>query len=374
MALSRTPDTPDTLDTPDTMRKRHSVFHRLAVSAVDRLTGDAVAITFDVPDELREAYRFAAGQHVNVARPGGDDTRRSYSICATPSDAGLRIAVKKIPAGEFSAFVLDELVPGTVLDVMTPAGRFTPVLDPTNTKHYVAIAAGSGITPIFSIVSATLEVEPQSRVTLLYGNRTTRSVMFLDELADLKDRYVDRFHLVHVLSREARDVEMLSGRLDRGRVGRMLDTMLPPDTVDEWYLCGPYAMVTDLRDLLVGRGVDRSCVHSELFHVGDLPAPREVPAAVEGGSEVTVVLDGRKTTVELSDPDETVLEAVLRVRNDAPFACRGGVCGTCRAKLLDGSVAMERNYALEDDEVEAGYVLTCQSHPSTRAVSLDYDA
>lgn len=358
----------------DTLGRRHSVFHRLVVRAVDRLTDDAVAVTFDVPDDLREAYRFAAGQHVNVARPDGDDTRRSYSICAAPSDGRLRIAVKKIPGGEFSAYVLDGLAPGAELDVMTPAGRFTPALDPGHAKHYVAIAAGSGITPVFSIVSAILDVEPQSRVTLIYGNRTTRSVMFLDELADLKDRYVDRFHLIHVLSRETRDVEMLSGRLDRERVGRMLDAVLPPDMVDEWYLCGPYAMVTDLRDLLVERGVDRARVHSELFHVGDLPVQREIPAPVAGGSEVTVVLDGRKSTVEMTDPDETVLEAVLRVRNDAPFACRGGVCGTCRAKLLDGSVTMERNYALEDDEIDAGYVLTCQSHPSTAAVSLDYDA
>lgn len=354
--------------------RRHSVLHRLTVRSVDRLTDDAVAITFDVPPELRDDYRFAAGQHVNVARPGADDIRRSYSICAAPSEGCLRIAVKKIPGGEFSAYALDGLTPGAELDVMTPAGRFTPKLDPTNAKHYVAVAAGSGITPVLSIVSAILEVETASRVTLLYGNRTSRSVMFLDELADLKDRYIDRFQLVHVLSREARDVELLSGRLDRGRVGRILDTLLTPDNVDEWYLCGPYAMVTELRDLLVDRGVDRTQVHSELFHVGDLPVVREVPAPVAGGSEVTVVLDGRKSTVELTDPDETVLEAVLRVRNDAPFACRGGVCGTCRAKVLDGEVEMERNYALEDDEVEAGYVLTCQSHPTTPVVSLDYDA
>jgi ring-1,2-phenylacetyl-CoA epoxidase subunit PaaE len=358
----------------NTAVRRHSVIHRLTVQAVDRLTDDAVAVTFDVPDELRDEYRFAPGQHVNVAMPGGDETRRSYSICAAPSEGRLRIAVKKIPGGVFSAYALDGLAPGAELDVMTPAGRFTPQLDPANAKHYVAIAAGSGITPILSIIAAILEIEPASRVTLLYGNRTSRSIMFLDELADLKDRYLDRFHLVYVLSREAQDVEFTSGRIDRERMDRFLDALLPPDTVDDWFLCGPYAMVTELRDVLTERDVPRGRVHAELFHVGDLPVPAEPPPAAVDGSEVTVVLDGRRSTVVVEDADETVLEAVLRVRSDAPFACRGGVCGTCRAKLLDGKVVMERNFALESDEVEAGYVLTCQSHPTTPQVSLDYDA
>lgn len=360
--------------TTDTAIRRHSVFHRLTVRAVDRLTDDAVAVTFDVPDELREQYRFAPGQHVNVAMPDGDGTRRSYSICAAPSEGRLRIAVKKIPGGAFSAYALEGLTPGAELDVMTPAGRFTPDLDPANAKHYVAIAAGSGITPVLSIMAAILDVERASRVTLLYGNRTSRSIMFLEELADLKDRYLDRFHLVHLLSREAQDVELTSGRLDRDRLGRFLDTVLAADTVDDWFLCGPYAMVTDLRKLLVERNVDFGRIHSELFHVGDLPASAEAATPSVDGSEVTVVLDGRKSVVVVEDTDETVLEAVLRVRGDAPFACRGGVCGTCRAKLLDGAVTMERNFALEADEVDSGYVLTCQSHPTTPTVSLDYDA
>ena len=358
--------------------RRHSVFHRLTVSDVERLTNDAVAVTFDVPAELADEYRFAPGQHVNVALPDGDDTRRSYSICAAPSEGRLRIAVKRIPGGEFSAYALEGLAPGATLDVMTPAGRFTPQLDPANAKHYVAIAAGSGITPVYSIIAAVLETEPASRVTLLYGNRTSRSVMFLEELADLKDRYLERFHIVHILSREAMDLELTSGRIDRNRLGRLLDTVLPADSVDDWFLCGPYAMVTELRGLLVGRGVDAGHVHSELFHVGDVPPVvlevTEPLAEGSVGSVVSVVLDGRRTTVTIEDADETVLEAVLRERNDAPFACKGGVCGTCRAKLVDGEVAMERNYALEDDEVAAGYVLTCQSHPTTPEVSLDYDA
>jgi ring-1,2-phenylacetyl-CoA epoxidase subunit PaaE len=353
--------------------RRHSVFHRLRVASVERLTDDAVAVTFDVPQHLGADYAFMAGQHVNVSVPGGDGIRRSYSICAPQGSGLLRIAIKRIPDGTFSSFALGALSPGDELDVMTPAGRFTPDLDVGNAKHYVAVAAGSGITPVISIIGSILQVEPASRVTLVYGNRTSQTVMFLDELSDLKDVYPDRLHLVHVLSREARETDLLSGRIDEARLERFLGTLIPPETVDEWYLCGPLELVTTARRVLLAHGVDRARVHSELFHVGEPPPPPPLdrPATL---SVVTAVLDGRRSTVELADPDETVLEAVLRVRNDAPFACKGGVCGTCRAKLLDGKLDMERNFALEEDEVQAGYVLTCQSHPSTPEVSLDYDA
>jgi ring-1,2-phenylacetyl-CoA epoxidase subunit PaaE len=353
--------------------RRHSVFHRLRVASVERLTDDAVAVTFDVPQHLGADYAFTAGQHVNVSVPGGDGIRRSYSICAPQGSGLLRIAIKRIPDGTFSSFALGALSPGDELDVMTPAGRFTPDLDVGNAKHYVAVAAGSGITPVISIIGSILQVEPASRVTLVYGNRTSQTVMFLDELSDLKDVYPDRLHLVHVLSREARETDLLSGRIDEARLERLLGILIPPETVDEWYLCGPLELVTTARRVLLAHGVDRAHVHSELFHVGEPPPPPPLdrPATL---SVVTAVLDGRRSTVELADPDETVLEAVLRVRNDAPYACKGGVCGTCRAKLLDGKLDMERNFALEEDEVQAGYVLTCQSHPSTPAVSLDYDA
>jgi ring-1,2-phenylacetyl-CoA epoxidase subunit PaaE len=286
----------------------------------------------------------------------------------------LRIAIKRIPDGTFSAFALGALEPGDELDVMTPAGRFTASLDPAHAKHYVAVAAGSGITPIISIVASMLQTEPGSRVTLIYANRTSQTVMFLDELADLKDIYRDRLHLMHVLSREARETDLFSGRINQPRFERFLATLIPPETVDEWYLCGPLELVTMARRVLLGRGVDRAHIHSELFHVGEPPT---APAPIERPPERTVVtalLDGRRSTVELADPDETVLEAVLRVRNDAPFACRGGVCGTCRAKLLDGKVVMEQNFALEEEEVGASYVLTCQSHPTTPTISVDYDA
>lgn len=364
------------VDSSSTAR-RHSVVHRLRVAEVERLTADAVAITFDVPPELAADYAFAAGQHVNVARPGETgDTRRSYSICSPAGSGRLRIAVKRIPDGVFSAYALDTLATGDEIDVMTPAGRFTPHLDPSRAgRHHAAIAAGSGITPVMSIIATVLADEPDSRVTLLYGNRTANSTMFLDELADLKDTHAGRLQLVHVLSREPQSTDLLSGRIDAERLGLLLDALLPPETVDEWYLCGPFELVESARSVLVERGADRSHVHAELFHVGDPPPARaaEVRAAALV-CDVTAVLDGRRTDVTLDDPDETVLEAVLRTRNDAPFACKGGVCGTCRAKVLEGAVTMERNFALEDDEVAAGYVLTCQSHPVTPELSLDYDA
>jgi ring-1,2-phenylacetyl-CoA epoxidase subunit PaaE len=283
--------------------------------------------------------------------------------------------VKKLPGGVFSEGVVDSLKAGDELDVMTPAGRFTTTLDPASTSTYVAIAAGSGITPVISIVSTILESEPGAQVMLVYANRTSRTVMFLDELHDLKDRYPDRFSLVHVLSREEQDVELFSGRLDGERLTRILDALLPAAEVDEWFLCGPQQMVVDLRDTLVAEGVAGTHVHTELFHADPAPrAPETVTSGVEGAAHVTIRLDGRASDLELRPDDVGVLEAALRVRSDLPFACRGGVCGTCRAKLVEGTVAMDVNYALEPEEIAAGYVLTCQSHPTSSRVVLDYDA
>ena len=362
--------------TASTKPRLRGQFHTLTVSDVTRLCDDAVAITFDVPPGLSDEYRFVAGQHVNIAVPGGDGVRRSYSICSAAGSAQLRIAVKRIPGGRFSAHALDGLARGDELDVMTPAGRFGPELDPEQARHHAAVAAGSGITPVLSIVATVLEEEPHSRVTLIYGNRTASSAMFVDELGDLKDRFPHRFQLVHVLSREPGSSELLSGRLDAERLDRLFATVVAADTVDEWYLCGPMPMIDSAAELLARRGVDRSRVHRELYHVGDAPpeprAPEQRPVAQV--CEIVAELDGRRSETVLDDPDGVVLDAVLAVRNDAPFACKGGVCGTCRAKVLDGAVSMERTYALEDDEIEAGYVLTCQSHPTTPTLHVDYDA
>ena len=358
------------------MSSSHSVFHPLRVAAIEPVTEDSVAITFDVPADLKDDYAFTQGQHLTIRTElAGDDVRRNYSICSPVSSGVLRVAVKRLPGGAFSEHALDVLKVGDVLDVMTPSGRFFTELDPESTRHHVAIAAGSGITPVLSIVATTLETEPQSRVTLLYGNRTHATVMFLEEVEDLKDRYRERFHLVHVLSREPQEVELFSGRLDADRVKRILATILPPETVDHWFLCGPFEMVTGLRRLLVEQGVEKRAVHAEIFHAEAAAPAAERPADEKAqGAEVTVTLDGRQSTFTLPAGGPAVLDATLAVRADAPFACKGGVCGTCRAKVLEGTVRMDTNWALEPEEVERGYVLTCQSHPTSDTLVVDYDA
>lgn len=361
------------------MSHSHAVFHPLTVAAIEPLTDDSVAVTFDVPEELREDYAFTQGQHITVRTElAGDDVRRNYSICSPVSSGVLRIAVKRLPGGAFSEHALEKLQVGDVVDVMTPTGRFFSELAPEHEKSYVCIAAGSGITPILSIVATTLEVEPHSRVTLVYANRTHSSIMFLEEVEDLKDRYPDRFSLIHVLSREPQEVELFSGRLDVPRMQRLMETLIPPRDVDEWFLCGPFEMVASLRKQLIAEGVAKKQIHAEVFHVETSPPVRRTPAAsataATEGAEVEISLDGRRSSFRLPPDGPSVLEAALAVRADAPFACKGGVCGTCRAKVVEGRVEMDTNWALEPEEVERGYVLTCQSHPTTDRLVLDYDA
>ena len=350
-----------------------ATFHALRVAAIDELTDDAVALTFDVPPELAADFAYTPGQHLNIR--GGDDVRRSYSICTAPSSGRLRIGVKRLPGGAFSEGVLGSLQVGDTLDVMTPAGRFTTAIDPAAARRCVVVAAGSGITPVLSIVTAILEGEPSSSVTLIYANRTHRTVMFLDEVHDLKDRFPSRLQIVHVLSREASDVELLSGRLDGARLTRIVTALVPGAADADWFLCGPQQMLADLRSTVSSLGVPDSRVHSELFHAD--PVPRAPVAALAGGADgaarVTIRLDGRSSELDLRPDDVPVLEAALRVRSDLPFACKGGVCGTCRARLVTGTVAMDANYALEPDEIARGYVLTCQAHPTSAEVVLDYD-
>lgn len=359
--------------------RRHSVFHPLRVASIERLTDDAVAVTFDVPPELREQFRFRAGQHVSIRSPvAGDEVRRNYSICAPATgDQRLRIGVKRIPHGVFSSYVAERLRPGDVLDIMTPTGSFSTALRPGQRKRYGAIAAGSGITPVLSILSTALEVEPESTAVLVYVNRTTLGIMFLEDLEDLKNRYPDRFQLIHVLDEEPVDVEILSGRLDAGRLGRILDHLVLPEDVDEWFLCGPLPMTDVAREVLLGYGTADQHIHRELFFVGPPPAAgsrAEVPAADhDTGAEVTVLLDGRSQTFVLPEDGASILDATLRYRADAPFACKNGVCGTCRAKVVEGKVRMDANYALEPGDVAAGYALACQSHPAADRVVLDFD-
>ena len=366
--------------TPAPVRHR-ARFHTLSVADVERLTDDAVAVTFAVPDELADDYAFEPGQHLTVrASINGEDVRQSYSICqervAGAPVRGLRVAVARVPGGRMSTWFNEVVRPGDEVDVMTPLGSFVCPTRPGEARHHVAVAAGSGITPVVSLLTTALVEEPESRATLLLGNRRTSSIMFLEELEDLKNRFPGRFHLVHVLSREAPDVELFHGRLDPERLARILDALVPVEGVDEWYLCGPFGMVTGAQELLAGRGVDPHHVHHEIFHVDDATTPRRVVVDETAPPEavVTVSLDGRTTVIPMPTAEETILDATLRMRPDAPYSCTGGVCGTCRARVVTGEVRMDRNYALEPDEVEAGIVLACQSHPVTSEVSLDYDA
>jgi ring-1,2-phenylacetyl-CoA epoxidase subunit PaaE len=350
-------------------------FHPLPVAAVDRITDDSVALTFTVPPELREEFRHAPGQHLALRRRvDGTEIRRTYSICSPapdPSGPGpdtLRVGVRLVEGGAFSAYAMKEINVGDVLEVMTPAGRFT--LDPAP-GLYAAVAGGSGITPVLSIVSTLLAREPAARFCLIRSDRTAASTMFLEEAADLKDRYPERLQLVTVLSREEQQAGLPSGRLDRERLTGLLPALLPVGEVAGWFLCGPYGLVQGAEEALRELGVDRSRIHQEIFHV-DAGAPPVPSAQAPAHSAVTARLDGRGGTWPVQD-GETLLETVLRNRPDAPYACKGGVCGTCRAFLVSGEVRMDRNFALEKEETEAGYVLACQSHPLTEQVELDFD-
>ncbi|HJQ45839.1 MAG TPA: 1,2-phenylacetyl-CoA epoxidase subunit PaaE [Amycolatopsis sp.] len=352
---------------------RRTAFHALKVADVQRLCDDAVAVTFDVPDELAGSYAFRAGQSLTLRRVvDGREERRSYSICA-PEGARPRIGVREVPDGLFSTWLVRQVREGETIDVGTPSGTFTP--DPGAPGRHVLIAAGSGITPMMSITSTVLR-EPSATATLLYGNRRTDTVMFVDELADLKDRYPTRLDLVHVLSREPREADLLTGRLDAARFDALRPLLGDLSQVDHWWLCGPFAMVTTARDKLREAGVPEERIHQELFFAEDAPLTpfRHEDAPVDGeSSEVTIILDGRSTTVSLPR-NRSVLDGMQRARPDLPFACKGGVCGTCRAKITSGKVDMRRNFALDQSEVDAGFVLTCQSLPCSETVEVDFDA
>jgi ring-1,2-phenylacetyl-CoA epoxidase subunit PaaE len=349
-----------------------ATFHTLTVTDVEQLTDDAAAVTFDLPDELRDVFDFAAGQSLTLRRTvAGVEQRRSYSICA-PAGSAPRIGVREVPDGLFSTWLVREVRPGDRVEVLPPSGSFRA--DPAQGGRHLCIAAGSGITPMLSIM-ATVLGNPDARVTLLYGNRTTSSVMFAEELADLKDAHHDRLDLVHVLSREPRDVELFSGRLDGDRLRDLLTLVVPVGDMDHVWLCGPFGMLTEARAVLAELGVPAERVHFELFWVDEPPPELRHPDRVVDGatSDVTVILDGRSTTSAMSQ-DKRLLDAAQEVRADLPFACKGGVCGTCRAKVRAGEVDMVRNYALEPEEVAAGFVLTCQTYPVSDEVTVDFDA
>jgi ring-1,2-phenylacetyl-CoA epoxidase subunit PaaE len=350
-------------------------FHRLRVTEVSTLTEDSVTVTLDVPAELSETFAYVPGQHVTMrALIDGEDVRRSYSICANANSPKLRVGIKRLPGGVFSTYATSDLEAGDVLEVMAPVGDFTIEIEPASPRRAVAIAAGSGITPVMSLIATSLESEPFSNWTLLFGNRTANSIMFLEELEGLKDRFRSRFQLFHMLSREGSDVPLLSGRIDEDKIRTIHDRLLGDAPVDDWYLCGPYEVVMMARETLQELGVAEDSIHDELFFAGPVDPstlPSEPPPG-EGTVDLTVILDGRAVDTRMS-PETSILDAALRVRSELPFSCKGGMCATCKGRIEEGEVTMEKNYALIDEEVEAGYVLTCQSHPVSDRVVVRYD-
>lgn len=349
-------------------------FHKLSVTEVTPLTEDAVAVSLDVPTDLAERFAYLPGQHVTIRSFINDeDVRRSYSICANANSGKLRVGVKRLRGGTFSTWATEHLKAGETLEVMSPTGEFTIEPDPRSVAHRVAIVAGSGITPVLSLISTTLESEPGASWTLVYGNRTANSVMFLDELEGLKDLYPDRFQLFHVLSREGSDLPLLSGRIDEEKV-LTIHKLLGGRPVSGWYLCGPYDMVMMARKVLGELGVGDDVVHDELFFAGpvDLSSLPPEPPSGHGSVDLTVILDGRSVETRMT-PETSILDAALRVRPEMPFSCKGGMCATCKGRIEEGEVSMTKNYALVDSEVEAGFVLTCQAHPLTDKVTVRYD-
>jgi ring-1,2-phenylacetyl-CoA epoxidase subunit PaaE len=350
-------------------------FQPLSVTEVSRLTDDAVAVTLDVPSELADRFGYLPGQHVTMRLfVDGADVRRSYSICAPATSGKLRVGIKRLPGGVFSNYANDHLRAGDMVEVMAPVGEFTIDIDPSRPRRAVAVAAGSGITPVLSLISTSLEEEPDSSWTLLFGNRSVSSIMFLDEIEGLKDRFHPRFQVLHVLSREGSDIPLLSGRITPEKIRIVSERLLGGMPVDGWYLCGPYEMVSTARATLGELGVADDRIHDELFFAGPLDQsqlPPEPPPG-EGSVDLTVILDGRAVETRMT-PETSILDAALRVRTELPFSCKGGMCATCKGRIEEGEVTMSKNYALVDSEVDDGWVLTCQAHPTTDRVVVRYD-
>lgn len=354
-------------------------YHALRVKDRTELAEDAVCITFEVPPHLRDAFRFQAGQHLGVRfnLPGGEE-RRTYSIVCPQREGDLRIGVRLQPGGQVSHHLAESVRIGDTLDVLTPNGSFHTQLEPQRAKSYVAFAAGSGITPVLSIIATVLDAEPKSRFVLIYGNRSTARTMFLEELLALKDRYLERLALHFVMSREPQDIPLFNGRLDAAKVRELAGSLFDPASVDEFFLCGPDTMVDDVSQALRDLGV-ASKIHTELFTTAGAAAPEPIPrpAAREklasDTAEVSVIMDGRRRVFSMPMSGESVLDAAAAAGIELPFSCRAGVCSTCRTKVVSGSVEMAQNYALEDWEVDAGYVLCCQSRPTSPKLEITYD-
>lgn len=354
-------------------------FHPLTVTDIKRDTRDSVILTLRPPAEANGEFRFIQGQYLTFRRVfDGEEMRRSYSICAGVNDGILRVGIKKVDGGWFSSWANEELKVGDSLDAMAPMGNFHAALKPQSARRYLGFAGGSGITPMISLIKTVLSAEPKSTFTLVYGNRSTSAIMFREELEDLKNVHMGRINIVHILESEAADIELFSGRLDRAKCDELFSRWVDVKGADLAFICGPEPMMLAVSEALKAQGLDDSAIKFELFASAQ-PGRARKKSAVDGVAArgarcaATIILDGATRVVDLAKGDQTVLEAALAAAIDAPFACKAGVCSTCRAKLIEGEVDMEANYALEDYEVERGYILTCQSHPRTDRIVVDYD-
>ncbi len=353
-------------------------FHTLKVQEVKKETPDCVSIRFDVPASLKKEFEFEQGQNITVKKTiDGEEVRRSYSICSAPYENELRVAVKKVEGGKFSAYANEYLQPGDELEVLPPTGSFNTPLQASNQKQYLAFAAGSGITPVISIIKTTLQIEPKSRFTLVFGNRGRSSIIFFEALESLKNKYIDRFNFINILSREKTDAHVNAGRIDPTKLVE-LNKLVDYKNTDEFFICGPGEMIFCVKDFLEGIQIDKKKIHFELFttpgQAKGIVTSRKPVASSEGPkSKITVKLDGRSFDFELGFNSDCILDAALKQGADLPFACKGGVCCTCKAKLLEGEVEMDVNWGLEQEEVERGFILTCQSHPVTEKVVVDFD-
>jgi ring-1,2-phenylacetyl-CoA epoxidase subunit PaaE len=351
-------------------------FHRLAIKDLRRETRDAVSLSFAIPDEFKDDYRFAPGQYLTLrTMMDGEEVRRSYSICSGPDDGEMRIAVKKVDGGAFSSWAADELKSGDEIDVMTPTGRFGIAPEPETALIHVGFAAGSGITPILSIIRGVLAREPDSRFFLFYGNRSTDGMLFREALEQLKDRFIERLSVFHVISGEEQDIPILHGRLDDEKVRVLLRSLVPAASIDHVFICGPTAMSEEIAATCRDIGIPEQRIHIERFvsGLGGKPRPKAVvPASAPPKAFAALIIDGKRREVPVAD-GEAILDAALRAGVDLPFACKGGMCSTCRARLVEGDARMELNYSLEPWELEKGFILTCQARPVTGHVVVDYD-
>ena len=356
------------------------IFHPLRVRSVQPDTSEAVIVSFDVPEELRPVFGFTQGQYLTLRKKiGGEDLRRSYSICAGVDDGELRVGVRKVRGGVFSNWINEHLKPGDTISVMAPQGRFFVPIEPQLRRHHLGIAGGSGITPILSIMKTVLGREPGSRFTLIYGNRRLKSTMFKEELEDLKDRYLSRLVIHHVFSDEHTDADINRGVMNRDKIAEFLTGLVPADTIDHAYICGPFQMNDEAEAALLGAGVPEERIHIERFGIAQSGAA-QVGAVVHHAqpgdaaqARITIIRDGLRREIVFSREQASILDAASDAGLEVPFSCTSGVCGTCRAKLVEGQVRMERNFALDKKEVAAGFVLTCQAHPTTERVVLSFD-